>query len=209
MTGWMVLLVTLAVLFLLSRVRLGGLVRYGSGEGLLARLILGPVRLTLYPPREKPEKKEKPAKKKRKKPKKEPPEGEKKAEGHKRTLPPIPELLALAAEAAGALKRRIRVDTVTIRLVWAAADPMETALGFGRANAVMGMIWPLIENNFKVKHHDLDVSVDFDRKEPEIFGEMALTMTVGQLLSFGIRFGVKLLVIWSRSGRHSANNQEA
>jgi hypothetical protein len=81
-------------------------------------------------------------------------------------------------------------------------------MGFGGANAAMGMIWPLIDNNFKVKRHDLGVAVDFDGKSPAIYCLVSLTMTVGQLVAFGVHFGVKFLMIWSRSRKGSVKKQE-
>lgn len=203
MTVLMTLLIVLAVLWLISLIRLGGWVQY-SGEGLAVRLLIGPFRLTLLPRKEKLQKKRK-EKKPPKKKKKEKPE---KTVRPRRKLPPVPELLRLAADTAGRLKRKIRIDDVTLHLTWAAKDPVEAALGFGRANAAMGMIWPLIENNFRVKEQDVGVSVEFDRDAPELFCKMALTMTVGQLLALGVGFLARLLIIWSRSGRVSAKNQE-
>lgn len=207
MTVLKVLLIVIAVLWLISRIRLGGWVQY-SGEGLAAKVLIGPFRLTLLPRKEKPQKKSEKEKSEKKRKKKKKPEKEK-AEKPKRKLPPVPELLRLAAETAGRLKRKIRIDDVTLHLTWAAKDPMDAALGFGRANAAMGMIWPLIENNFRVKKQDVGVSVEFDRDAPELFCKMALTMTVGQLLALGVGFVVRLLIIWSRSGRDSAKKQEA
>lgn len=204
MTFLKVLLVLIAVFWLLSLIRLGASVRYETGTVFL-RLVVGPFRITLLPAKEKkkPPKEKKKAKKAAEEPEKQPDEKK------KRKLPPVSELLSLAAEAAGRLKRKIRIDELTVHLIWASGDPAETAVGFGRANAAMGMIWGLVENNFHVKKHDLGVAVDFERDKPELYCSAALTMTVGQLVAFGVRFGVKLLVIWSRSGRDSAKNQEA
>ncbi len=82
-----------------------------------------------------------------------------------------------------------------------------TALGYGRANAALGMIWPLIDHNFKVKEHDLGVAVDFTASSPAIFCRAALTFRLGQMISFSLRLAVKFLIIWSKS--RSAKKQEA
>lgn len=58
--GWWI---ALGVIFLLGILPLGVSARY-SGEGPLLRVVIGPVRLTLFP-RKKKEKKPKPAKKRR------------------------------------------------------------------------------------------------------------------------------------------------
>jgi hypothetical protein len=203
MTFLKVLLVVVAVIWLISLVRLGGTVRY-SEDGLMVRLILGPARITLFPRKKKEAKPKKPPKEKKKKPPKEEAEAEQKGGA----LPPVMKLLPLVGEAAGQLKRKIRIDDLTVHLTWASADPFQTAMGFGGANAAMGMIWPLIDNNFKVKRHDLGVAVDFDGKSPTIYCLVSLTMTVGQLVAFGVHFGVKFLMIWSRSRKGSVKKQE-
>lgn len=115
----------------------------------------------------------------------------------------------MAAQAAGALRRKICVDELTLHITWADSDPAQAALGFGRANGVLGMIWALIDHNFRVKHHDLGVAVDFQGEKPLYFLKAALSMTVGQLLAFGLRFGGKLLMIWSRGQKAAEIKQEA
>ena len=197
MTLLKVVLILAVVLWLLSRVRLGGDARYQEGVFSL-RVCLGPVKISVFPAKKtgktKAKKEKKPAKPKKKQDKPE-------AEKPKRKLPPVGDLLMLGLEAAGALKRKIRIDELTLHLTWASEDPAETAQGFGKANALLGMIWPLIDQNFHVKKHDLGVAVDFDRTRPEIFACGRLTLTVGQLVSFGVRFGIKFLRMWRRSGK--------
>lgn len=203
MTVLVILLIVFAALWLLSLIRLGGAVRY-DGAGVTARLMAGPLKFTLYPPG----KKRKPKKKR-----------DKTAEAAQRTaeeatgkggeLPPFTRLVPLLAEAAGRLKKKIRIDDLTLHLTWASGDPAQTAMGFGRANAVMGMIWPILDHNFHVKNHDLRVDVDFEQSSPTIYCSVAATMTVGQLVALGLWVGVKLLAIRSRSRNDSAKKQEA
>ena len=207
MTFLKVVLVLAVVIFLLSRIRLGGIAEFRE-EVFSLRIIAGPVRIKLFPREEKAKtpKKEKSAKKRKEE---KPKTGEEKGEkGAKAKLPPIGDIVSIALEALGALKRKIRLDEVTLHLTWAAEDPADTALGFGKAQAALGMIWPLIANNFHVKEHDLGVSVDFERTKPDIYARGSLTMTVGQLVSFGVRFGIKFLVLWQRSKKAAQNQQE-
>jgi hypothetical protein len=200
MTFLKVLLVIVVVLWLISLLRLGGAVRY-SEDGLLIRLIMGPARVTVFPRKQKEKKENKPPKEKKQ-------EADQKPENKGGALPPVMELLPLVGEAAGQLRWKIRIDDLTIHLTWAADDPFHAAMGFGGANAALGMIWPLIDNNFKVKRHDLGVAVDFDENEPVIYCYAALTMTLGQLVAFVGYFGFKFLRIWSRSRNGSADKQE-
>lgn len=224
MTFLRVLLIVLVVLWLLGRIRLGGWVRY-DGDGLAVKVLAGPLRFTVFPQKplseaekaarkareekRRAKKEAKKAKAEARKAKKKAKRGEKEPEKKGGALPPLLDLLPLAAEAAGGLKRRIRIDELTVHLTWGAEDPAQAALGFGRANAVMGMIWPLLDHNFEVKKHDLGVQVDFNRSSPAVMCRAALTMRLGQLLSFGLRLGFKLLAVWSRSRKGSVEKQEA
>lgn len=206
MTGWIILIVILAVLFLIFQIRLGGRATFGP-EGLGVVLMVGPARIKLLPS----EPKAKPKKVKKEKKRKEKPAA---AKGHEQqdepgTVGRVMQLLPAVAETAGALKRRIRIDHLVLTVIWGAEDAASAAIGYGRANALLGMIWPLIDNNFKVKDCDFRVDVDYGRKVPEFTADAAVTLTVGQLLSFVFHYGIKLLMNWSRSGKSSAKQQEA
>ena len=205
MTGWIILIAILVVLFLLSLIRLGGKAAYGP-SGLSAHVLVGPFRIPLVPGKD--EKGEKPKKEKTvKKVKTEKPAdeaGKKKSGNVGRVL----ELLPVVGEAAGALKRKIRIDHLILTLVWGADDPASAALGYGKANALLGMIWPILDNNFNVKKCDWQIDVDYGKTSPEFTADAAITITIGQLLSFVIRYGIKLLRNWRRSGKRIANQQE-
>lgn len=218
MTVLWVLLAVAAVFWLLGRIRLGGWVQYDE-DGLLAKIIASPFRITVFPPKQltdkqklKRQKKEraKRAKKEAQKAKEREKRAKQEAEWREKhsgeepekkggALPPVLDLLPLVSQAAGGLKKRLRIDELTIRLVWASEDPAETALGYGRANAAMGMIWPLLDHNFNVKKHDLRVGVDFTRTSTAIMCRAALTIRLGQLVSFGLRLGSRFFMIWLRS----------
>ena len=212
MTFLKVLLIVLAVLWLLSLIRLGGRVRYGA-EGLFVFLLLGPVKLRLFPAKEESggEWKPKPKKEKRKKKKPNLAEQHKKEpkEGQPGTLSRLMQLLPVSGQACGALKRKIRIDNLDLQLIWGGGDPAAIALGYGRANAALGMIWPILDNNFKVKRHSFQVGIDYDRAQPGVELTAALTLTVGQIVTLGVHYGVKALITWIRSGKPTRTKQEA
>lgn len=212
MTFLKVLLIVLAVLWLLSLIRLGGRVRYGA-EGLFVFLLLGPVKLRLFPAKEESggEWKPKPKKEKRKKKKPNLAEQHKKEpkEGQPGTLSRLMQLLPVAGEACGALKRKIRIDDLDLQLIWGGSDPAAIALGYGQANAALGMIWPILDNNFKVKRHSFQVGLDYGRAQPGVELTAALTLTVGQIVALGVHYGVKTLITWIRSGKPTRTKQEA
>ena len=203
MTFLKVLLIVLAVLWLISLIRVGGRVSYGQA-GLFVTALAGPLKLQILPA--KPRKKKKPEKEK-------PPAAEKHRkepkEGQPGTLSRLMKLLPVVGQACGALKRKIRVDDLELELIWGGSDPAAIALGFGQANAVLGMIWPIFDHNFKVKRHNFRIGLDYDRREPAVEVQAAVTLTVGQIFALGIHYGVKALAVWIKSGRTPRKKQEA
>lgn len=207
MTALTVCLCILAVLFLLGQIRVGGEVEYAE-TGLLVRLRVGAARFTVYPAKPKPEREEN-TRKEQKKPKKEkkaePAEPQKKKGG---TLALVKELLPLAAEAAGRLLRKIRIDMLVLHLTWAAGDPAAAAMGFGAANAAMGMIYPILDHNFTIKKSDVGVTVDFDGDEPRLYLNAALSLTIGQGVAFAVIFGIKFISIWTKQRRQQTDTEK-
>lgn len=206
MTFWQVLLAVLVVFWLISLIRIGGRVCYGQ-EGVSASALVGPFRIQLLPA--KPKKPKKPGKPQKEKPavaekhKKEP------KEGQPGTLSRLMKLLPVAGQACGALKRKIRIDDLELRLIWGAGDPAAAALSYGRANAALGMLWPILDNNFKVKRRSFEIGLDYGLTEPAVEARAAVTITVGQVVALGVRYGVKALAVWIKSGRTPRKKQEA
>lgn len=201
MKAAIVLFIVLAVLFLLSRVRLGGQVKYGQ-DGLLVKLRLGLLKFTVFPG-----KKKEPKKKKKEKESDAGAELEKKDEGGTLTL--VKALLPVAAQAAGELRRKIRVDHITLHLTWRSDDPMKYAMGYGYANGAVGMIWPLLDNNFNIKKRDIQIDALYEPGEPTIRIDGALSLTVGQGLSLALRLGIRFLRVYYQHKGKKSEQKEA
>lgn len=204
MTVWIVLGSILLVLFFISLIRVGGLVEY-SKDGLLAKLKIGPLRLTVYPMKQKPkkEKREKTEKKKKEAPPEEPPS---KPGG---LWTQFKAYLPLFADAAGRFQRKIRIDRLYLDFIAAAADPALAAMEYGYANAAIGMIWPLFEHNFKVKERRIRTAVDFNAADPTVYVYAALSLTIGQAAALGLRLAVKFLKITSELKTEQKTEKEA
>lgn len=182
-------------LFLVSLIRVGVRASYAQKVFTL-RLLVGPVKVTLFP--RKARKGKKPAKggKKARKP----PKGKQPQKpAQPREKPDIPalvkELLPVALEAAGRLRRKIRIDDFDLAVKVASRDPARAAIRYGRLSGAAGMLWPLVEQNFKVKDWRIRIWVDFTTTQPEASLKLAATLTVGQALSWGLRTAVRLLPI--------------
>lgn len=183
MTALYVFCALIAVLTLLTLLRVGVQVEY-SEDGLDVRVKLGPVFLRVFPGRKKGAGLEKTTSDREHGPKK------------GGSLTAVRQFLPQVAEAAGELKRRITVDELYLDLCWSLPDPAACAVGFGGLNGALGILWPLIEENFRVKEHRIRTAVDFDRGHPTIWLSARLTMRLGQLVSFGLRFAGR---IWNIS----------
>lgn len=212
MTFFKVLLVILAVLWLISLIRVGGRVRYGKA-GLFVTALAGPFRIQLLPLKPHKEKRSK-KKKKPKKIKESPKEAETQKEqpqpeDRPGTLSRLMKLLPVAAEACGSLKRKIRIDDLELELIWGGGDPAAVALSYGRANAALGILWPIFDHNFKVKRHSFQIGIDYSAAQPAVELQAAVTLTVGQIVTLGLHYGIKALFTWIKSGRPAVKRQEA
>lgn len=181
-----VLLVLLAVLILLALLPLGVEVLY-KGDGLFVRAKAGPIWLKLYPSA--PDKE----KKKKKKPKKEPePEPEEAApdeaepakKGGKLEL--VKAALPLLRPALAGVKRRLTIRDLELLVTWAAANPADTAVGYGYANSALGILWAVVDENFKVKRSRLGCQVDFNITSPTVYAKAVLTMNLWQVLTLAL-----------------------
>lgn len=203
MTLWIVLGSILLVLFLISLIRVGGFAEY-SKTGLLAKLKVGPVYVTVYPMKRKSQKEKKAKKEKEKK---EPPEELPAKPGG--SLEQFKRYMPLLADAAGRAKQKIRIDRLYFDFIAAASDPALAAMEYGYANAVIGMIWPLFENNFKVKERRIRTAVDFQAAAPTVYVYAALSLTIGQAVALGLRLMVKFLKITSEIKTEQKTEKEA
>lgn len=182
----------LLLFLLISLIRIGGEVEY-SRSGINACLRVAWVRIPIYPPKASKKESEQKQRKEKKKKAEEDGQPEKKRGG---TLTLLRELLPVVLEAVNALRRKIRVDQLVLRLTWAAKDPASAAMGYGAANAAMGMIYPLLDESFRIKSSEIGIDLDFQCSEPEIYVDAALTVTVGQLITLALRYGIKSIRIY-------------
>lgn len=208
---WIVLGCVVLVLALLLLVPVRAKASY-SKEGARLALALGPITVPVVP---------RPAKRRKKKKKKQPQEREKvpqpeKGEGQKlleTILSPgswkkFRRYLPLICEAAGELRRKMIVRRLKIHLVWAGEDPASAAIGYGMINGVIGGIWNLIDGSFRVKDHKFVVDLDYDKKEPQVAAQAVVSLTVGQCLSFALRYMKKLAAIQAEERGNTQHSKE-
>lgn len=183
--GWWI---ALAVVVLLALLPVGVDVRYDAA-GPLARLLAGPVKVTLYPRQEK--KKKKPGKQKQTKetPPQTAPEPTPKGGSWKDFLPLVKTALAFL----GDLRRKLRIDRLECDLILGGTDPAKLAMGYGRAWGAMGSLLAALEQTFTIRKRDVEVQCDFTSPETRVIFRAQITITVGRLLALGVRYGLRAL----------------
>lgn len=187
MTFWIIFGCVVLVLLIICLVRIGGLINY-SESGLSVVLKAGPFRFRVLPAQEK----NKPRKKQTD-------HVRSKLENNKRnageTAQMVKRYLPLIGDAAGRLKRKICIDHIFLHLIWGSQDPAEAALGYGAANAMLGLLWPAVEHNFHIKKQEIYVDLDYTQAAPVISVKAQFTMTLGQLIALITGLGYKALKI--------------
>ena len=200
--GW---LVTLGVIFFLAVLPLGVSVKYDA-DGALVRVILGPVKLTVFP---------RPKKKKKEKKEKEPTpqpvqQAKEEAALPKPPQPPKPEktkeasqkekggsltdflpLVKVALDFLGDFRRKLRVNHLVLKLILAGDDPCDLAVNYGRAWAALGNLMPQLERLFVIKKRDVEVECDFTAAQTLVIARLDLTITLGRVLALAAVYGLR------------------
>lgn len=211
--GW---LIALGILALLAVLPLGVSVKYDS-DGPLVRLIVGLLKITLFPrPKtEKKRKKEKKSKDNNTEPKttstaEKPTQtaGEKSAESAKKAEPapeadkkksggPVTDFLPLVktvVEMLGAFRRRLRVNVLEVKVVMAGGDPADLGINYGRAWTAIGNFQPYLEKFLVIKKRKIEVECDFCADQTLVTARLDLTITLGRILATVVYYGVKALI---------------
>ncbi len=191
--GWWI---TLGVLFLLAILPLGLRVIYDE-EGPLAKVVLGPVKITVFP---RTKKQKKPKKKQEKKPQKQeeanfpkPPQPPAAPKPKKKggSLTDFLPFVKLGMDFLGDFRRKLRMKELYLRLILASNDPCDLAVNYGKTWAAVGNFLPALERIFVIKKRDVEVECDFTASETKVIARLEITMTLGRLLSLVAVYGVR------------------
>ena len=186
--GW---LIAAAVITLLAIAPLGVWVRYDL-DGLLLKLIAGPVKLTLIPGK----KKEKPQEEEKKPAKTQVTKSAAPKEKKGGSITDFFPLVQLALDLLGDVRRKLRVRRLELLLVMAGDDPCDLAVNYGRAWAAVGNLMPQLERLFVIKKKDVQVACDFTADKTTVFARVDITITLGRLLALVTVYGIKALREW-------------
>lgn len=195
--GGIVLLLLLLMIWLLC-LKVQVFVDKAPGSSLRLLLQYGILRIPILP---------RPKREKPQKPPKEPPEKKEKPKepAKKKGIPAflkgldIGDLICLALDTLLALKDRLVIRRLRVKVLIATGDAGKTGILLGRTAAITGMILPLLEQNFVIPDFKVDVDGDFEAEQPDTRAAVGLTLymrpifAVAILLRAGFRFLLMLL----------------
>lgn len=191
--GW---IITLVILVGLAILPLGAALRYNDA-GLSLKVIAGPIRIPILPakkkdPEEEQKKKDKKHTEKKKNAKTSAPKN--KEEKPKEKGGPITDFLPLvktALDLLNSFRKKLRINHLELKLILAGDDPCDLAVNYGKANAAMGNLLPLLEQCFVIKKRDIEVECDFTSSQTLIIARADITITLGWLLGILVFYGVR------------------
>ncbi len=97
----------------------------------------------------------------------------------------LQEALPAVKELMRRFQEKLQVDVFCFRLCCALEDPADAALFYGHANAVMGAALPLLERWFTIKKKEIEITLDFERDQPQLHAQAQFSLTLGQMLTLG------------------------
>ena len=211
--GW---LITLGILILLGMIPLGVSAIYDE-DGVLVRIIAGPLKIRVFPAsnKKKKPKKEKTEKKPKETKKKQPSKtasntvpSETKTPAEKKKGGPITDFLPLVKvllKFLDGFRRKLRVNVLEVKLIMAADDPCDLAVNYGRAWAAVGNLMPSLERVFVIQKRNIEVECDFTADKTRVIARLDLSITLGRILGliFALigRAGFELIkIVMKRKG---------
>ena len=194
MMGW---LITLLILTALAILPLGASIIYDE-DGAVVRVIVGPVKIKVFPlpkkdkkPEKKPQKeknskKDKTSSKKQAKSKKQTQtSGKTETEAKKKKGGPITDFLPLVKvllKFLDGFRRKLRLNVLELKLIMAADDPCDLAVNYGKAWAAVGNLMPQLERVFVIQKRNIEVECDFTADKTLVIARLDLTITLGRIL---------------------------
>ena len=158
------LLIILGIILIILLLRFGVAVKYDD-NGLRVWVRMGFISLLVYPVKEHKIKKKKKVKKRK----------EIMKPGN---LDELLQILKPIKNSMSRLKRKLLIKRLKITYIAGGNDPSLIAMSYGTANAVFGVIVPMLEENFRIKYRDINLSADFESEKQKIFLDIVISMAV-------------------------------
>lgn len=93
-----------------------------------------------------------------------------------------------------ALRPKLRLKRLVVKLVLGGDDPCSVAMQYGGAWAAVGMIFPVLDGAFTIKKHDISVDCDLSAgSQTRLVAKLDLTIGLGRLLARLVRYIMKTM----------------
>lgn len=201
-----ILLIILLILGAIVFLVLGVDAQYGAGGFSLA-LRIGPLSVRLFPQKKDVARQRKPSKRKESKNKDKASEEQQEAGFLDRDL--IMKMIPLGLETLGKFRRKLTVDLLAIHFVAAKGDPYDTMMQYGRVNAVLYTVLPLLNDCLNIREQDIRTDFSFDAEKPEIFSHLIVSVAIWEMLYIGLSFGFGFLKIYLSQKKQKKHEVES
>lgn len=187
MIGWMIVCF---VLLFLAMIPLGVLVCYEKEP--VVKLIIGFVRLTVFPLPDWMRRKKKTKAQKL-------PQQTKAASEADNTKPTSTELsdfipfFQLGIDFLNTFRKKLRIQQLNVRVIMSGDDPCDLAVSYGRAWAAAGNLISALERVFVIKKRDIEVECDFTATKTVFNMKAELTITLGRILMLAVIYGIRVI----------------
>lgn len=197
--GW---LIALGILTGLAILPLGVHIAYDA-HGPLVRIIIGPLRFTLFPRKKKTKKEKKtetgksggqkpaPAEKKEAKPIVTDPPGKPAPQIGGGPWTDFLPLIRVGLNFLGDFRRKLRVNMLQLHLVMAGDDPCDLAVNYGRLWAAVSGLLSQMERFLVIKKRSVNIDCDFMADQTRVIARLDLTITLGRLLALAVVYGFR------------------
>lgn len=187
MIGWMIVCF---VLLFLAMMPLGVMVCYEKQP--VVKVIVGAIRLTVYPL---------PSWMRRKgKPKAHKPPQQSKAVSVEENKKPVSAglsdyipFLQLGIDFLNTFRKKLRIQQLNVRVIMSGDDPCDLAVSYGRAWAAAGNLISALERVFVIKKRAIEVECDFTATKTVFNMKAELTITLGRILMLAVIYGIRVI----------------
>ena len=169
---------------------------YGE-SGALVLLMVGPVRILLYPKQKKAAKKAKTTH----------PQAPKRKQESKKggDISGFFSLVRAIFDFLVDFRSKLRVQLLELKVVLAGGDPSDLAVNYGKTKAAVEGLMPQVERFFVVQNRDVDIVCDFLADTSSLYARLDLAITVGRLLLLAVCHGKRVVgefmrILKSRKG---------
>ena len=98
----------------------------------------------------------------------------------------LKESISPILKTLGKLLQMISINRLTLDVKIATGDAFSTALMYGGAWAGVGMIFPALDNNIKIKKKSVSINPDFENTESTAYMYADISLRIWQILTLGI-----------------------